>query len=43
LLLPSTIYDAGDEHVRFGYGRVDLPEALSALEAFINRGEARER
>jgi len=43
LLLPSTIFDAGDEHVRVGYGRADLPEALAALEAFINRGEAQER
>ncbi|MGA7354398.1 MAG: aminotransferase class I/II-fold pyridoxal phosphate-dependent enzyme [Candidatus Cybelea sp.] len=43
LLLPSTIYGAGDEHVRVGYARLNLPEALAALEAFINRGEARER
>jgi aspartate/methionine/tyrosine aminotransferase len=35
LLLPSTIYDAGDEHLRFGYGRSDLTEALAALERFI--------
>ena len=35
LLLPSTIFDAGDEHVRFGYGRADLPQALGALEAFL--------
>lgn len=37
LLLPSTIYDAGDEHVRFGYGRANLPEALTALENFVER------
>lgn len=36
LLLPSTIYDAGDEHVRFGYGRANLPEALTALEKFVD-------
>jgi aspartate/methionine/tyrosine aminotransferase len=35
LLLPSTVFDAGDEHVRVGYGRVNLPEALAALDAFI--------
>jgi aspartate/methionine/tyrosine aminotransferase len=35
LLLPSTAFDAGDEHVRFGYGRADLPEALATLDAFI--------
>jgi len=37
LLLPSTVFDAGDEHVRFGYGRANLPEALAALEAFSDR------
>jgi aspartate/methionine/tyrosine aminotransferase len=35
LLLPSTVFDAGDEHVRFGYGRTNLPEALAALDAFL--------
>ncbi len=36
LLVPSTVFDAGDEHVRFGYGRANLPEAIVALEAFIS-------
>ncbi|MGB6643726.1 MAG: aminotransferase class I/II-fold pyridoxal phosphate-dependent enzyme [Candidatus Cybelea sp.] len=36
LLLPSTIYDAGDEHLRFGYGRTNLPEALAAFERFLD-------
>jgi len=36
LLLPSTVFDAGDEHVRFGYGRADLPEALAALDAYLS-------
>jgi aspartate/methionine/tyrosine aminotransferase len=40
LLLPSTIYDAGDEHVRFGYGRANLPEALAALESFLMEDRA---
>lgn len=35
LLLPSMLFDAGDEHVRFGYGRADLPEAIAALDRFI--------
>jgi len=35
LLLPSAIFDAGDEHFRIGYGRANLPEALAALETFI--------
>ncbi|MBV9333576.1 MAG: aminotransferase class I/II-fold pyridoxal phosphate-dependent enzyme [Candidatus Eremiobacteraeota bacterium] len=36
LLLPSTAFDAGDEHVRFGYGRADLPGALATLDRFID-------
>jgi aspartate/methionine/tyrosine aminotransferase len=36
LLLPSTVYDAGDEHFRLGYGRADLPDALAALESFLD-------
>lgn len=35
LLLPSAAFDAGDEHLRFGYGRVNLPEAVAALENFL--------
>lgn len=40
LLLPSMLFDAGDEHVRFGYGRANLPEALTALDRFIDSEEA---
>jgi aspartate/methionine/tyrosine aminotransferase len=36
LLLPSTAFDAGDSHIRVGYGRANLPEALAALEEFID-------
>jgi aspartate/methionine/tyrosine aminotransferase len=32
LLLPSVTYDAGDEHVRIGYARTNLPEALTVFE-----------
>ncbi len=35
LLLPSTAFDAGDERFRVGYGRTNLPEALVALDAFL--------
>ena len=35
LLMPATVYDAGDGHVRFGFGRRNLPEALDALEAAL--------
>ncbi|MBV8345353.1 MAG: aminotransferase class I/II-fold pyridoxal phosphate-dependent enzyme [Candidatus Eremiobacteraeota bacterium] len=36
LLLPSTVFDAGDERFRIGYGRANLPKALGALEAFLD-------
>ncbi|MEO6836310.1 MAG: aminotransferase class I/II-fold pyridoxal phosphate-dependent enzyme [Candidatus Tumulicola sp.] len=35
LLLPSTAFDAGDERVRIGYGRANLPDALAALDAAL--------
>jgi aspartate/methionine/tyrosine aminotransferase len=35
LLLPSAAFDAGDERVRVGYGRKNLPEALAALDEFL--------
>ncbi len=37
LLLPSVAFDAGDERVRIGYGRTNMPEALGALEAYLYR------
>lgn len=36
LLLPSTVFDAGDAHFRIGYGRANMPEALAALGAFLS-------
>lgn len=35
LLLPSTVYDAGDGHFRIGFGRRNLPEALAQLERHL--------
>jgi aspartate/methionine/tyrosine aminotransferase len=35
LLLPSSVFDAGNERVRIGYGRKNLPDALAALESFL--------
>jgi aspartate/methionine/tyrosine aminotransferase len=32
LLLPSTAFDAGDDRIRVGYGRKNVPEALTALD-----------
>jgi aspartate/methionine/tyrosine aminotransferase len=35
MLLPSTVFEWGDSHVRFGFGRTSLPEALAALERYL--------
>jgi aspartate/methionine/tyrosine aminotransferase len=35
MLVPSTRFDYGDAHLRFGYGRADLPEVLEELEAYL--------
>jgi aspartate/methionine/tyrosine aminotransferase len=35
LLLPSRLFDAGNDRVRIGYGRENLPEALAVLENHI--------
>jgi aspartate/methionine/tyrosine aminotransferase len=34
LLLPGSVYDQ-PRHVRMGYGRLDMPEALERLEAYL--------
>jgi aspartate/methionine/tyrosine aminotransferase len=35
LLLPSAAFDAGDDRVRIGYGRENLPEALAAMDGYF--------
>jgi len=37
LLLPSSTFGFGDSHFRIGLGRTDLPEAIAALEGFLDR------
>jgi aspartate/methionine/tyrosine aminotransferase len=37
LLLPGAVYDQPD-HLRFGFGRADLPEALALLEEDLSAG-----
>lgn len=37
LLLPGTLYGEGDRAIRFGFGRANLPEALAALEGWLER------
>lgn len=34
LLLPGTVYDE-PRHIRFGYGRKNMPESLAQLEAYL--------
>ena len=35
MLLPSSVFEWGDSHVRFGFGRTSFPEALAALERHL--------
>ncbi len=35
LLLPSSVYEYDDRHVRIGFGRENMPEALAALDRYI--------
>lgn len=35
LLIPSGFFGMDDDHLRFGYGRANLPEALAKLEAWL--------
>ncbi|MGB5988053.1 MAG: aminotransferase class I/II-fold pyridoxal phosphate-dependent enzyme [Desulfobacterales bacterium] len=37
LLLPGILYDHPGNHFRIGFGRRNLPEALSKLEAYLRR------
>jgi len=37
LLVPAAMYDVTDKYVRLGFGRRNLPEALAALENFLNK------
>ena len=36
MLLPSTVFEWGSAHVRFGFGRRSFPEALAALESYLS-------
>ena len=37
LLLPGTVYGDQDNHVRIGFGRANLPQALARLEEWLSR------
>jgi aspartate/methionine/tyrosine aminotransferase len=36
LLASSTLFDAGNNHFRIGFGRANMPEALERFEAYIS-------
>jgi aspartate/methionine/tyrosine aminotransferase len=36
MLLPSSVFDFGDRHVRFGLGRADLSVGLAALDRWLS-------
>lgn len=36
MLLPSTPFQYGDQHVRIGFGRQNLPEVLQRFDAFLS-------
>lgn len=42
LLLPGTVYDE-PRHIRFGYGRRNLPEALAQFESWLSARAASQR
>lgn len=35
MILPSTVYDFGNQHIRIGFGRSNMPEVLAILEAYL--------
>jgi aspartate/methionine/tyrosine aminotransferase len=35
MMLPATVYDYGNQHVRIGFGRENLPQALDRLADFL--------
>lgn len=37
VLLPSSVFEYAPPHVRFGFGRANMPEALRRLEEFLDR------
>ena len=37
MLVPSTMFQYGDHHVRIGFGRDSLPEVLDRFAAYLDR------
>jgi aspartate/methionine/tyrosine aminotransferase len=43
MLVPSTLFDYGNQHVRVGFGRADLPEVLDRFGEHLDRAEGERR
>ena len=41
MVLPSTVYDYDDRHIRIGFGRENFPEALNTFDKFISTAFSR--
>jgi hypothetical protein len=37
MLLPSTVYDYGNEHFRLGFGRENMPEVLEIFRDYLKK------
>lgn len=37
MVVPSSVFDFGDHHLRIGLGREDLPDVLARFEAYLDR------
>ncbi len=37
MILPSTVYDYGNKHIRIGFGRENMPEALEKLDEYLQQ------
>ena len=37
MLVPSTVFQFGSQHVRIGFGREDLPDVLARFAEYLDR------
>lgn len=37
MILPSTVYDFDDKHIRIGFGRKNMPEVLKVFEEYLKK------
>ena len=38
MVLPSTVFEFGDRHIRIGLGRESFPDALRQFEHYVTSG-----